>query len=119
MFVSFFGWLGICLLLQAASYYHNYTFKDHLPRQSTVERFSQAEIDQRGSLFDETDGGGHSAENRDFHLNIVTEDSEGYEDEDGDRLGEPLVVGRRAVFNKRSMDDANMSYFYQTGESKY
>jgi hypothetical protein len=115
MFVSFFGWLGICLLLQAASYYQNYTFKDRLPRASTIDLFSQAEIDHRASLFDETVKGGNYIETHNIRLNTPAEGDEEDEDSDGDGLGEPSMTGRRTRFRKEFMNDAELSFFYHTG----
>eukprot|EP00804_Cyclotella_cryptica_P000041 CCRYP_013714-RA/>CCRYP_013714-RA protein AED:0.06 eAED:0.06 QI:468/1/1/1/0.85/0.75/8/1701/607 len=115
MFVSFFGWFGICLLLQAANYYLNYTFKDRLPRPSAIERFSIAEINHSASLFDDTGRGGITTETNDL-LEALAEGDEENEEGDGDGLGEPLMVsGRRTRFQKGYRDDANVSFFYRTG----
>jgi hypothetical protein len=112
MLVSFFGWLLLCLLLQAVNYYHYYNFVDHAPRPLTIERFSN-EAD-RASLFDESVND-TITRGEDFHYleTVVEEDVSGT-----DGLDEPLI-GRRNLFKKESMDDARMSYFYQTGAQRF
>jgi hypothetical protein len=120
MLLSFFGWLLICLLLQAASYYHFYTFKGNDPRQDTIARFTQDSRDDRASLFDDPliirDPAEELTESLECHLEPVLEDTEEHNKKDAeDSLEEPLIC-RRELYKKISMDDSSTSYFYHTGE---
>lgn len=114
MLVSFFGWLLICLLLQAVSYYHYYKFKDNAPRESTIRRFTQEEDGARASLFDDT-----LRKSEDEEIQGVNKHLETVVEDDGSGLDgsieEPLI-DRRDVFKKESIEDVRKSFFYQTGE---
>lgn len=79
-----------------------------------MRRFTQDSEGERVSLFDET--------LKDTMKTAATEETRIEElslNESGAHgsLAEPLV-GRRDIFKKESMDDASLSYFYQTGELK-
>lgn len=117
MFVSFFGWFGLCLLLQAASYYQNYRFKDNEPRRQTLQRLTETRPEERVILFEDSL---HVNNVSDVHLTtLIEEDDEDENGEDivtgGTGLEEPLV-SRRELYKKSTMDDSDMGYFYQTGE---
>ena len=110
--MSFFSWFGLCLLLQAASHYHYYTFKGNNPRESTIRRFSQETVERRGSLFVESLAASQDSKGTaEPALETVLEDEENKPSRAEGTLDEPLV-SRREQYRR---DGMNRSYFYQTG----
>ena len=110
--MSFFSWFGLCLLLQAASHYHYYTFKGNNPRESTIRRFSQETVERRGSLFVESLAASQDSKGTaEPALETVLEDEENEPSRAEGTLEEPLVSRREQYIR----DGMNRSYFYQTG----
>ena len=76
-------------------------------------------MNNRASLFDSMsrNSDGLTIQNHQHHLDTVLEDDGDTSETDAvEGLEEPLV-DRRDLFKKGSMDDSDMNYFYQTGES--